>query len=956
MNSFNYFFSFPDRFHDPPVPGIVRVPQVMWARLRYDLREYLVERPSQGQTTLFWYHRQFIQVATERYASKAQAAQLHATLFEMFAAEHGIRRSITLTHRRNLHIKDADRNTTPQPMDCENARKLECLTHHVKHSLKTVDQDTVKKITYCNLKFLRAKVASAGVDKLVQEAGEYVEATGDEEVRAVHKFLTAHKKAMNDLLTSAFSIVASVSVSPSSPNLEILVNAARDHLQTTNQSLLIPSFACLAPRTGEPVEVYDGLSFVFGKKSDVVLMASKWEPVAPNANVAREQNVALACVDMATLDMNKYICEQVISAPYINVDSKDLSYITSEDASLLTIDWITSKVVKTPLSSLFTGKLSPERVAKSFCNISATSDSKKMVVSVGDEVCVFETASKKAIGQFEATGVVHITNLHYCIGPGVNTVIVAGSASKDDRKGIILYWDAGKNVVAHTIETTFCIDKGASQVSPDDLFHLAFGNSGSEGLIEIQRVKRAEGMDQIKVDQPLMRMVVSETSQEAVFQVGDNQLRILDLEKQAWTRTLDIQGKIGTFDVDWEDDKVLVADTDNVVALYNCKFVKLVQKSSSVGDIAHVCTSESHVIVVTTDSKVKIWDEKAFFGTDSSNLGAEQKEEEQKSRDCDTALAMSEVLDATSFIVTDQKEVVTLGRSKICRVWSTESMTVLQEFKVDIAATEMVMAINRTVLAFDGITDKKMVVFSVESGKTVCDTLPENIMSFALMKDKSKAVLVVRDKAAPAIHIYDVKSNSSSCKFAINLTFKCVSAKLCLTPSERYAVLTIEVTPKEQEAIAQMWTKGGKFPEQRHPCRFAAVDLSASSGKGAVNPSHVFFRLSKVPQLGVAAAPYRGNTVMISSRRWVMFWDIPTGNCDQMMDKASRKTKMYRPNWLGQECQGVNMVFASSPDKHYVAVGSEDGYVFVNGAESGMPVGMKAPSARHASPVSCSRH
>ena len=911
-----------------------------------------MERPSQGQTTLFWYHRQFIQVASERYASKDRAAKLHATLFEMFAAEQGIKRSITLTHRANLHIKDADRNTTPQPMESENARKLECLTYHVKYSLKTVDQDVVKKITYCNLKFLRAKVASAGVDKLIQESNEYVEATGDEEVRAVHTFLTAHKKAMSDTLASAFSIVASISVSPSTPNLETLVNAAREHLREANQSLLIPSFACLAPRTGEPVDVYDGLSFVFGKKSDVVLLANKWEQVAPDAEMPHEQNVAFACLDMATLDMNKYICEQVMSAPYINVDNKDLLFISSEDSSLVTIDWETSKVTKTPLSSLFTGTLRPERVAKSFCNISATSDEKKMVVSVGSEVCVFETASKKVTGQFEASGVAHITNLHICIGPGVNTVIVAGSVFKEDGKGHILFWDIGKNAITDTIETSFCIKKGASQVTPDHVYHIAFGNSGSTGLIEIQRVKRVERLNQIKVDQPLARMLVSETSQEAVFQVGYIQLRILDLEKQVWVRSLDIQGQIVAFDVDWEDDKVLVAHADDTVALYNLKFVKLVQRNSGFGKAAHVSTSENHVMVVTMDCKVKIWDEKAFFGTDSSNLGAAQSNEEKKGSDSQVAVCMSEILDATCFIVTNQKEMITLGRSNVCRVWSVDTMIVLKEFNVDICPTEMVMAINRTVLAFDGITKKKMVAFSIDSCKTVCDTLPENVMCFTLMKDKSKAVLVVMEKTAPSIHIYDVKANSSSCKFTINLNFKCVRAQVCLTPSERYAVLTIEVTTEEQEAIAQMWTKGGKFPEQRHPCRFSAVDLSAASTKGTVNASHVFFRLSKVPQLGVTAAPYRGNTVMVSSRRWVMFWDIPTGNCDQTIDKASRKTKMYRPNWLGQECQGVNIVFASSPDKHYVAVGSEDGYVFVNGAESGMPVGMKTPSSRHPSPVS----
>ncbi|GFR74146.1 NACHT and WD repeat domain-containing protein 1 [Elysia marginata] len=939
------------RFHDPPIPGIVRVPQVMWARLRYDLREYLVERPSQGQTTLFWYHRQFIQVASERYASKDRAAKLHATLFEMYAAENGIRRSITLTHRRNLHIKDADRNTTPQPMEVDNSRKLECLTYHIKHSLKTVDQNIVKKITYCNLKFLRAKAASAGVDKLIQESSEYVEATGDEEVRAVNKFLTAHKKAMNDSLTSAFSMVASIPVSLSSPNLEALVSAAKECLHSTNQSLLIPSFACLAPRTGEPVEVFDGLSFVFGKKSDVVLLSSKWEPDSQDGDMPHEQNVTLAYVDMAALDINKYICEQVISAPCIIVENKGLFYITSEDASLVTIDWITGKVTKTALSTLFSGSFRPARVPKSFCNISATSDAKKMVVSVGSDICVFETASKKTIGQFEAPGVTKITNLHICTGQGLNTIIVSGVASGGDSKGIILFWDAAKDTITNTIETSFIISRGASQVTQDDVFHIAFGNSGSEGLIEIERVKGAERFDQLKVDQPIARMVTSESSQEAMFLIGDSQLRVLDLEKQAWVRTLDIQGKIAAFDVDWEDDKVLVADAENMVVLYNLKFAKLVQRNGDFGDVAHVSTSENHVMVVTMENKVKIWDEKAFFGTDSSNLGAVQKVEESKGSGNEAALNMSEVLDATSFIVTNQNEMITLGRSNFCRIWSLDTMTVLKEFIVDIVPTEMVMAINRTVLAFDALVEKKIIAVSVESCKTVCDTLPGNVLCFTLMKDKSKAVIMVMETATPAIHMYDVKANSSVRKFTINLPFKCVSARVCLTPSERYAVFTIEVTQEEQEAIAQMWTKGGKFPEQRHPCRFSAIDLTAAGTKGMINPSHVFFRLSKVPQLGVAAAPYKGNTVMISSRRWVMFWDIPTGNCDQTIDKASRKTKMYRPNWLGQECQGVNMVFASSPDKHYIAVGSEDGYVFVNGWESGMPVGMKAPSARHASPV-----
>ncbi|CAL1546622.1 unnamed protein product, partial [Lymnaea stagnalis] len=142
------------RFHDPPVPGMIRVPPVMWARLRFDIKEYLVERQSQGQTTLYWYHRQFIEAASERYTPGTRGQLLHNVLFEMFASEQGVRKDIVLTDRNNLLIPDADRNTTPQPTTWGNTRKLECLTYHLNNSEKVQDRDFAKKTTYCNLQFL----------------------------------------------------------------------------------------------------------------------------------------------------------------------------------------------------------------------------------------------------------------------------------------------------------------------------------------------------------------------------------------------------------------------------------------------------------------------------------------------------------------------------------------------------------------------------------------------------------------------------------------------------------------------------------------------------------------------------------------------------------------------------------------------------------------------------------
>ncbi|KAI3387087.1 hypothetical protein SNEBB_003519 [Seison nebaliae] len=51
-------------FHMPPIK---RIPSVLWSRIRYDLKEYLVDRDSDDVTVVYWYHRQFIEVSESSY-------------------------------------------------------------------------------------------------------------------------------------------------------------------------------------------------------------------------------------------------------------------------------------------------------------------------------------------------------------------------------------------------------------------------------------------------------------------------------------------------------------------------------------------------------------------------------------------------------------------------------------------------------------------------------------------------------------------------------------------------------------------------------------------------------------------------------------------------------------------------------------------------------------------------
>ena len=54
-------------FHAPPVR---KLPIALWARIKYDLTGYMVEKEMEGSRVIYWYHRRFIEVAQTHYVTK----------------------------------------------------------------------------------------------------------------------------------------------------------------------------------------------------------------------------------------------------------------------------------------------------------------------------------------------------------------------------------------------------------------------------------------------------------------------------------------------------------------------------------------------------------------------------------------------------------------------------------------------------------------------------------------------------------------------------------------------------------------------------------------------------------------------------------------------------------------------------------------------------------------------
>ncbi|KAJ8304435.1 hypothetical protein KUTeg_018018 [Tegillarca granosa] len=134
-------------------PPTRRLPPLLLVRLKSDLQQYLVERGIDGLRVIFWYHRQFIRAATERYCSdKELNILLHKGLADFFSG----------TWSSGVE-SEADRYVAAQPLRFgrrTNVRKLMRLPYHLTCSLQL---KRLKDECLCNFTFLLLKLTETAV-------------------------------------------------------------------------------------------------------------------------------------------------------------------------------------------------------------------------------------------------------------------------------------------------------------------------------------------------------------------------------------------------------------------------------------------------------------------------------------------------------------------------------------------------------------------------------------------------------------------------------------------------------------------------------------------------------------------------------------------------------------------------------------------------------------------------
>lgn len=174
------------------LPPIRRIPPLLIPRLQDELSRYILEREANGTIVFYWYHGQFIEVASERYLSKdTDRHYVHATLAHYFMGTWGGGKKKPFKYSQKLlqnssiksHEAEADRMVPKQPLDFGpdpnhpgklnyNLRKLSELPYHLIASRLTLD---LKSQVLFNYEWLHAKLAAMSLHEVLPDFQQAVE-------------------------------------------------------------------------------------------------------------------------------------------------------------------------------------------------------------------------------------------------------------------------------------------------------------------------------------------------------------------------------------------------------------------------------------------------------------------------------------------------------------------------------------------------------------------------------------------------------------------------------------------------------------------------------------------------------------------------------------------------------------------------------------------------------------
>ncbi|XP_041648114.1 NACHT domain- and WD repeat-containing protein 1 [Cheilinus undulatus] len=167
------------RYSLPPTPSLIRLPPLLWARLRRDLEDQLEERWVGGVITITFNNRRLREVVSARYLTSERRGRSLRVLGEFFLGRwSGKLKPVALP---GLSLLLSDRKVPPQPLwfapGLANVRKLQELPYHLLHGGLW---DELRQEVIGSAEWLYCKGRMCGVSSVIQDldqCSQYMDCT-----------------------------------------------------------------------------------------------------------------------------------------------------------------------------------------------------------------------------------------------------------------------------------------------------------------------------------------------------------------------------------------------------------------------------------------------------------------------------------------------------------------------------------------------------------------------------------------------------------------------------------------------------------------------------------------------------------------------------------------------------------------------------------------------------------
>ncbi|XP_031731172.1 NACHT domain- and WD repeat-containing protein 1 [Anarrhichthys ocellatus] len=173
------------RYSLPPSPSLIRLPPLLWARLRRDLEDQLEERWTGGVAAIAFSNRHLCEAISARYLTSQRRGRNLRILAEYFLGRwSGKLKPVALP---GLSLLLSDRKVPPMPLwfapGLANVRKLQELPHHLLHAGLW---DELRQEVIGSAEWLYCKSRVCGVSSVIQDldqCSQYMDCTDTRLVR-----------------------------------------------------------------------------------------------------------------------------------------------------------------------------------------------------------------------------------------------------------------------------------------------------------------------------------------------------------------------------------------------------------------------------------------------------------------------------------------------------------------------------------------------------------------------------------------------------------------------------------------------------------------------------------------------------------------------------------------------------------------------------------------------------